>query len=120
MTTVASKKAKGRRLQKEVAKKIIEKLCLEEDDVRSTSMGKAGEDIEMSPVAQKYFPFSIECKNQESMNIWRALKQAESQNRKRKPLVVFKRNRSETYCALKFDDLLDLISQIERVSEEKI
>jgi hypothetical protein len=110
MSTTASKKAKGRRLQQYIVDKLLEKFPeLTERDIRSTSMGKSGEDIELSEVASKSFPFSVEAKNQESLNIWAALEQAEGQNRELKPLVVFKRNRTEVYCALKFEDLIQLL-----------
>ena len=73
-----SAKAKGRRLQKEIKELILEKFSsLEEDDVRSTSMGASGEDILLSPAARKLFPFSVECKAHEKLNIWSAIEQAE-------------------------------------------
>lgn len=63
-------KAKGRKLQQRVRDLILENFeDLEQDDVRSTSMGAGGEDVLLSPKARKYFPFSIECKNQESLGI---------------------------------------------------
>jgi len=63
-------KSKGRRLQQAVRDLILENFKdLEEDDVRSTSMGAGGEDVLLSPKARKYFPFSIECKNQEKINV---------------------------------------------------
>ena len=40
-------------------------------------MGDSGEDILLSPAARKLFPFSVECKNQEKLNIWSSLEQAE-------------------------------------------
>ena len=35
-------------------------------------MGESGEDIKLSP-ARKEIPYSFECKNQESINIWKSL-----------------------------------------------
>ena len=40
-------------------------------------MGESGEDIKLSPAARKLIPYSFECKNQEKLNIWEALSQAE-------------------------------------------
>ena len=37
-------------------------------------MGESGEDIK-SPSARKEIPYSFECKNQESINIWKSLEQ---------------------------------------------
>lgn len=114
----SSAKAKGRRLQQRVAELIRIMFGLAEDDVSSTPMGVSGEDIKLSPAARKHFPFSVECKNTEKLNIWSALEQAESQNRKYKPLLVFSRNRSKDYCALKLKDLLLLLKQIKDLEDE--
>ena len=65
----------GKRLQNQVRDLILEKFQqLEEDDVRSTTMGDSGEDVLLSPF-RRLFPFSIECKNQEKLNIWSSLEQ---------------------------------------------
>lgn len=85
---------------------------LEKDDVRSTSMGAPGEDVLLSPAARKRFPFSIECKNVEKINIWDAIRQAESQNRNYKPMVCFSKNGEDIYVAVKFKDFLDHYSAI--------
>tara|TARA_R110000765_G_scaffold136938_1_gene236334 strand:+ start:316 stop:657 length:342 start_codon:yes stop_codon:yes gene_type:complete len=109
-----SAKAKGRNLQKNVRDLILEKFNqLEEDDVRSTSMGASGEDLLLSPAARKLFPFSVECKNQESLNIWSAIEQAENNSGNHTPLVIFKRNRTKTYAVLEFDKLLKLLDESE-------
>lgn len=104
----SSCKAKGRALQQRVRDKLLESAPqLEPDDIRSTSMGCRGTDIQLSPKARSVYPYDIECKSQEKLNIWDALKQAES-NARDTAMVVFKRNRSEVYVALKFDDFLKL------------
>ena len=82
---------------------------LEQDDVRSITMGDSGEDILLSPVARKLFPFSVECKNQERLSIWDALTQAEDNSGKHVPLLIFKKNRSKTYAVLEFEELLKLL-----------
>ncbi len=66
----SSCKAKGRNLQKWVRDLILESFpSLEADDVRSTSMGAGGEDVQLSPAARKLFPYSLECKNVEKLNV---------------------------------------------------
>lgn len=106
----SSAKAKGRRLQQYIVDKIRELFpSLTERDVSSTPMGVTGDDVQLSEAAVKKFPFSIEAKNQEKLNIWAALEQSDSDNRDLTPLVVFKRNRSDVYCAMKFDDLLKIL-----------
>ena len=107
-----SAKNKGKRLQNKVRDLILEKFNqLEPDDVRSITMGDSGEDILLSPAARRLFPFSVECKNQEKLNIWSALEQAEDNSGNHIPLVIFKRNRTKTYAVLEFDKLLELLDE---------
>ena len=110
--TCASRKNKGRRAQTAVVKRILETFPLSESDVRSNPMGCTGEDVWLSDRAQAFFPYAIEVKNTEKISIWEALKQAESPNRKGTPLLVFTRNHADMYCALKFDDFMELIAKI--------
>jgi len=114
----SSAKAKGRRLQQRVVELIRLLFGLAEDDVSSNPMGCSGEDVKLSPLARRHFPFSVECKNTEKLNIWAALEQAESQNRKYKPLLVFSRNHSKDYCALKLEDFMHILKQIKQLEDE--
>ena len=102
-----SAKNKGKRLQNNVRDILLE--AFKEDDVKSTTMGESGEDIQLSPAARKLIPYAFECKNQEKLNIWSALEQAESNSEKGKPVLVFKRNRSKTYAVLQLEDFVELI-----------
>ena len=106
-----SAKNKGKRLQNTVRDILLEafKEDLEPDDVKSAVMGDSGEDIQLSPAARKIIPYSIECKNQEKLNIWSALEQAEGNKGVSKPVLIFKRNRSKTYAVLELEDFVDLI-----------
>ena len=107
-----SAKNKGKRLQNKIRDLILEKFNqLEPDDVRSVTMGESGEDILLSPAARNLFPFSTECKNQEKLNIWSSLEQAETNSGNHIPIVIFKRNRSKTYVALEFEKLLELLNE---------
>ena len=87
-----SKKAKGRRLQQWVRDILIEKLEVHPEDIESRSMGAGGEDLIMSRSAREKFPYSIECKNQESLNIWKSYEQAQQNSGNYEPIVVLKRN----------------------------
>ena len=87
-----SKKSKGRRLQKWVREQLIEKLDIHEEDIESRSMGAGGEDLIMARAAREKFPYSIECKNQEKLNIWEAYNQACDNAGHYEPIVVIKRN----------------------------
>ena len=88
----SSKKAKGRRLQKWVREVLIEKLKIHEEDIESRSMGAGGEDLIMARAAREKFPYSIECKNQETLNVWKSYEQAESNSGDYEPVVFIKRN----------------------------
>jgi hypothetical protein len=100
-------KAKGRKLQQYVANKIKEHFFLPDADVKSLPMGSQGADVWLSTTARECFPFDIECKAQEKLNIWDAFKQAKEYGPN--PLVVFTRNRSEVLCTLTFDNLLNIL-----------
>ena len=105
-----SAKSKGRRLQNQIKELLLESFKeLEPDDVRSAIMGETGEDIKLSPAARRQIPYSFECKNQEKLNIWESLNQAEENSGDYPPVLIFKRNRSKTYAVLELEDLIDLI-----------
>lgn len=87
-----SAKAKGRRLQQWVRDQLIEELGVHPEDVESRSMGASGEDLIMARAAREAFPYSIEAKNQERLNVWEAYEQAKSNCKDHEPIVVMKRN----------------------------
>ena len=107
----ASRKAKGRRLQNKIRDLLIEHFSdeLEDDDIRCAIMGESGEDLKLSPAARKLIPYSIECKNQEKINIWDSLEQAEVNSNGYTPILIFKRNRSKTYAVVELNNFLKLI-----------
>tara|TARA_B100001540_G_scaffold33266_1_gene29246 strand:- start:32 stop:550 length:519 start_codon:yes stop_codon:yes gene_type:complete len=111
----SSAKAKGRRLQQRIVSDILKLFpSLEEDDVTSRSMGAGGEDILLSPAARRLFPFSVECKNCERLNVWSAIEQAEA-NLPRSDvtgLVVFSRNHAKTYVAFEWKGFLALLERV--------
>ena len=88
-----SAKAKGRKLQQWMRNLLIEKLEVHPGDIESRSMGAGGEDLIMARAAREKFPMSIECKNQEKVNVWEAYKQAEDNSGNYEPVVVIKRNK---------------------------
>ena len=65
-----SAKAKGRKLQQWVRDRLIEHRDIHPEDIESRSMGAGGEDLIMARDARQKFPYSIECKNQEKLNVW--------------------------------------------------
>jgi hypothetical protein len=112
-----SAKAKGRRLQQEVRDAVLAAFpSLEPDDVRSTSMGASGEDLLLSPAARKLFPYYVECKNVEALNVWKAFEQARSGaqrlGERRElfliPLLVARRNNTTPIAVVPFAYLVEL------------
>ena len=90
-----SAKAEGRKLQKWMRELLIEKLDIHPEDIESRSMGAGGEDLIMARAAREKFPLSVECKNQEKVNVWESYKQAEDNSKDYEPVVVIKRNNSK-------------------------
>tara|TARA_R100000501_G_C2606820_1_gene102373 strand:- start:449 stop:739 length:291 start_codon:yes stop_codon:yes gene_type:complete len=84
---------------------------LEEDDIKSQTMGMTGEDIVLSPAARKLIPYSFECKNVERLQFWAAVEQAESNSDGRFPAIVVKKNRREPYIAIPLDSFIELIKE---------
>ena len=107
-----SVKAKGRALQNLVRDKLREahNLCLIDDDIQSQTMGMTGEDIVLSPAARKHIPYSFECKNQERLQLWKAIEQAEANKKDGCEIaVIVKRNRTKPYALIDLDHFVDLI-----------
>ena len=109
-----SAKAKGRRLQQQVVQDLLAIFThLTPDDIRSTSMGASGEDIQMSSIARKSIPFSFEAKNQERVNIWSSIEQAKTNTPAGvETAVVFKKNNEEPHIVLKWKTFLKMLKPI--------
>lgn len=114
----SSAKAKGRRAAAKVKEQFLTYAPdLKENDIVVTSSGVTGPDLTLSPAALERFPFVIEVKNQESISIWAALKQAEGHPGDQTKLLCFTRNGAEMYCALKLEDLLTILkTRIKHIS----
>ena len=54
---------------------------------------------------------SFECKNQERLNLWDSLEQAEMNCEDRCPTLIFTRNRTPVYAAIPFEELIKLIKE---------
>ena len=109
----SSAKAKGRKLQQIVRDGILELHPeLTRDDVRSTSMGATGVDVQLSAAAKRLFPWSVECKSRSSMAVYDLYLQArENTEEATKPLLVVKQNHSEPLAILSLEDFLCLLKQ---------
>lgn len=104
-----SAKAKGRKLQQAVRDQILSKFPgLEPDDVRSTSMGAGGEDVQLSPAARKLFPYSVECKSLAKIAVFNYYEQACGHG-EHEPLVVIKQNRSKPLAVVDLEHFMELV-----------
>ena len=103
-----SAKSKGRRLQQWLRNVLVESLNIHPEDIESRSMGAGGEDLIMSSAARKSFPYSIECKNQEKINIWSAYQQAQENSKGYTPIVVLKRNNVKPLILIDAESFIDL------------
>lgn len=108
--TPSSAKAKGRNFQKYVRDILLKAFpSLEQDDVRSTSMGASGEDIQLSPAARRLIPYQIECKSKSKSQIHTYYKQAKEHG-EHEPLVIVKMDRDIPLAIVSLDHFVKLIS----------
>ena len=112
--SIASRKAKGRNLQKWIAQKISEITgipCGKDCQIESREMGQAGVDVKLYGIAKEKFPFSIECKNQENWSIPAWIKDAKGNHVPGTDWLLFiRKNRHEPIVvmdAVAFFDLYD-------------
>ena len=111
----SSAKAKARRVQNLVAgvfREIgIRLFQLKDGDVEPRPMGQAGVDVIFSPEAKNRFPFDIECKNVEKLNIVGEYnlhhRQYEKTNNVK--LLVHGKNQSKTLVTLSLEDFFFLL-----------
>jgi len=110
--SVASRKMKGRLLQQLVRDKIIQMLKpwgILPEDVKSTSMGVSGTDIQLSPLAKSFLPVSTECKSHKSMAIYKLYEQAKTAAKTdEEPLLVVKANHKKPLAVVDLDYYIKL------------
>lgn len=111
--TPSSAKAKGRGFQQTIRDRIVQSAEIHPDDVMSRGMGQAGTDIYLSVAARHNFPFAVECKNVERLNIWQAIQQTEINAGKEglTPMLAFRRNRQRPYIAIPADEFFKIWSR---------
>jgi len=108
----AGRKAKGRRLQQWVRDQLIERLEIDPEDIESRPMGSGGEDLIMARAARERFPFSVEAKNQESGNVWKAYEQAQANAKQYEALVIMKKNGKKPLAVIDAETFFDMIREI--------
>ena len=106
-------KAKGRKLQNLLRDKLrVAFPSLEDDDIKSQTMGMPGEDIVLSPAARRKIPYSFECKNVERFSFWATVEQCEANCKEGiSPAIVVKKNRKDPMVAIPLDVFLGLVRE---------
>ena len=108
----SSAKQKGRALQQFVRDSIIDLLKpygVVADDVKSTSMGASGEDVQLSPLAKRLLPVSVECKSHKAMAIYTWWTQCLSNTKAgERPLLVIKINQKRPLAVMDYRDYIRL------------
>ena len=105
----SSAKAKGRNFQNKVREMIMEKLGINEHDIKTAVMGESGMDIILSKAGRDTFPYAVECKKVEKINVWKCYDQACENSNDLTPLLVFSKNHSKVMVCFEFEDFLDLV-----------
>jgi len=113
--TVAARKAKARRLQNWAAEKIAKLLgCKWGKDcsVAPREMGQNGTDVRLVGRAQEDFPYSVECKYQESWAVHAWIKQAkENQKEGTDWLLICKRNNMKPVVIMDAEAFFKLLKE---------
>lgn len=106
-----SAKNKGLKLQNYVRDKIRDLFGLSANDVRSTTMGATGVDIQLSDAARSRFGFAVEAKSLARVAIYKFYDQARGHADKEglTPLLIVKANRREPLAILSFEDFMRLL-----------
>lgn len=123
----SSAKNKGRIFQQAIRDMLLGLFpSLEKDDIRSTSMGSGGEDLQLSPAARKFLPFQIEAKSKRDLAIQAWYEQAKEHGN-HTPLVVVKKNGCKPLVIMdaewffkQWADLQDFVPKQEKITAEEL
>ncbi|HET8685396.1 MAG TPA: hypothetical protein VFM18_01880 [Methanosarcina sp.] len=91
---------------------------LEPDDVKSTSMGASGEDVQLSPAARKLVPYQIECKSKAKSQVHTYYEQAKTHG-KHEPLVIVKMDYKKPLAIVDLDHFLELLKKANNYNENQ-
>jgi len=113
----SSAKAKGRSLQQWVCQRISDLLGIpwgKDELISSREMGQSGTDVRLIGEAQERFPFSVECKNQETWAIPQWIRQAQANQKEGTHwLLIAKRNRTKPVVIMDAKAFFNLLKQRE-------
>jgi len=113
--TTASAKAKGRNLQQYICQKISDLLNIpwgKDALIASREMGQSGVDVRLIGEALRRFPFSVECKAQETWSVPAWVEQAKgNQIAGTDWLLVMKKNHMKPIVAMDADRFFELLEK---------
>ena len=104
---------KGKRFELRIAKDLAKKF---DTNIRRTpnsgGLSIKGDIMATSGILSEY---NWECKNQEKLNIWKALEQSKNDTTGslKTPLVVFTKNHELDYVALQYDDFVNILLELD-------
>ena len=114
MSTVRSRKAKGRRLQNWVRDTLLSIFTtFDDNDIMCAIKGETGEDIKLSNPAKKLIPYSFECKNKQTFKgIYDIISQAQSNSKVTDvPVAIIKMNNQQPLAIVDAMHFLKLIGK---------
>lgn len=88
---------------------------LEPDDIKSAQMGASGVDIVFSPAARKLFPWVVEVKVVEALNVMSEFRDHSEQYSHLPhltPLLFHMKNRCPMLVTMRMQDFLDLYDKV--------
>lgn len=113
-----SAKSKGRLFQQWVRDKLLyHNPDLSSDDVRSTSMGAGGEDVQLSTAARRLFPYQIECKSKATYAVYKDYAQAQTHG-SCEPCLMIKANHKKPLAIVDADHFISLVRTLYDLLEE--
>lgn len=117
--TAATRKAKGRRLERFVADKYVEAGLY--PVARPMPMSGSLKEMPGDVWVDGYNPFVEECKNSERATIWEWITQTVNQAAElgKKPVLHFSRNNSPVYTVIRFEDFVEMRLEILNLKERQ-
>lgn len=112
----SSAKQKGRKLQqwtRDVLLGLFDGLT--NNDIRSTSMGASGEDVQLSEAARRKIPYQIETKAYATFAIYKHYEQAAAHG-DHEPLLVIKGNHKKPLVVMDAGEFFKLIKKVSNAS----
>jgi hypothetical protein len=98
-------------------KKILETFPeLTQNDVKSTSMGASGRDVQLSEAALTRFNYDVECKNRAAFAIYTDFEQSTTRAGTAEPCLVIKANHKQPLAVITLDHFMELLNARKKTS----